>query len=245
MIRLITFSDENMTQSAKVCIESAKANGTDIEYSCVPGDITDEFKNTNKDIFTGIRGTGCYWLFKPYLINKVINISNDGDIIIYSDAGVKWINNVREIISRMDQDIFLFSNGHQHVHWCKADILKSILHKDMIEDSYQQVQASVIFFKVNDYTRRFIKEWLLFAQMPGLIDDSPSKVPNHPGFQENRHDQAILATMAIREGLTLHYWADSRWYHSQRYRWANDNYPLMFDHHRFRNTGTPGNNPTW
>lgn len=72
----------------------------------------------------------------------------------------------------------------------------------------KQAQASVIFFRVNDYTRAFVKEWLDWCLFEGgrLIDDSPSRTPNHPDFIENRHDQAILTTMAYREGIKLHEW---------------------------------------
>lgn len=236
-----------MTQSAKVCVESALSNGVDEVKSWHESDVYNGFRsfcNWNQQIFANSRGCG-YWLWKPAIIFETIRNMNDGDILIYSDAGVKWINNVNEIISRMDQDIFLFSNGHQHVHWTKADIMQGIIGKQ-IEDSYTQVQASVIFLRVSTFTRKFIKEWLLFCQMPGWIDDSCSILPNHKEFAENRHDQCILSTLAYKYKIKQHWWADARWYESQRYRWPEDKYPSMFDHHRFRDKGKGGGvNPEW
>lgn len=252
MIHLVTYSDSNMTKSREVCVESAKANGVDQVHSYDPSFISHEFLKSNKEIFAYKRGGG-YWLWKSYLINKVIENLQDGDILIYSDAGIKWIANVNNIIERMDQDIFLFSNGHQHVHWCKMDVITTINYKEFngakdpgYYTTHQQCQASVIFIKVNQNTRNFVKEWLLWCQMPGFIDDSPSKLPNHPEFAEHRHDQAILTCIAIKYGYKLHYWADARWYSTQRHRWPGDNYPLMFDHHRFRDKGKGENvNPEW
>lgn len=234
MIHLVTYSADNMTRSREVCVQAAKENGADVIWNFHIKEIGDEFYDANKEILEAERGLG-YWLQKPYFIQKVLHSCRDGDFLVYIDAGCQLISNLNEIVSRMDQDIFLFSNGHQHVHWCKADILKAILHKDMIEDSYQQVQASLIFFRVNDYTRKFIKEWLLFSQLPGLIDDSPSKLPNHPEFAENRYDQAILCTLSIRDNIALHWWPDKLWYENQRHRWPNDTYPAMVLHHRKRN----------
>lgn len=233
-IKGITYSDENMTKSASLCESSMGKNGIQSvsyrDYSY----ISREFETTNKAIFDGKRGAGCYWIFKPYIIYDIMLLLSDNDILVYSDAGVEWIANVQHIIKAMDQDIFLFSNGHQHSHWCKADIMQAILGKQ-IPVEYQQVQASVIVFRVNDFTRRFVKEWLLYCQMPGLIDDSPSVLPNHPEFAENRHDQAILSTLAYKYSIRQHWWADQLWYESQRYRWPEDTYPSMFRHHRKRN----------
>lgn len=261
MIRLITFSDDKMTKSAELCCESAMQNGVDYTQSCTPEHIDDHFKVVNSDIWLKERGPS-YWLWKPYIIYKTIMLSEENDVIIYSDAGIKWIANVNEIISRMDQDLFLFSNGHQHVHWCKMDVLAAIngMYLDLVartdgtrftkcNDSFlqfHQAQASVIFIKVNQNTRNFIKEWLLFCQFPGFIDDSPSKLPNHPEFAEHRHDQAILTCLAIKYSYRLHWWADALWYESQRYRWADDTYPSMWEHHRKRDPGKGGGkNPEW
>lgn len=246
MTHLVTYSADNMTRSREVCVQAAKENGADNVYEYTENMLYgsgDFFKN-NKEIIQSERGKG-FWIWKPFIINHVIrDWCKDGDILIYCDAGVKLINNVSHIIEVMDQDIFLFSNGHQHVHWTKADIMQGILGKQ-IEDSYQQVHASVIFIKVNTFTRNFIKEWLLFCQMPGWIDDSPSVIPNHPEFAQNRYDQAILSTLAYKYKIKQHYWADERWYSSQRYRWPDDHYPLMFDQHRFRNKGSGTGDVEW
>lgn len=235
MIRLITYSNELCTISRMKCAESARKFGADMVYEYEPHNIDTFFKANNEKTLSGERGAG-YWLWKPYFVNRAIQHCDDDDILVYCDAGVEIITNLNEIVKVMDQDMFLFCNGHQHCHWVKADILKAILHRDTIEDHYQQVQASLIFFRVNDYTRRFLKEWLLFCQLPGLIDDSPSVIPNHKEFAENRYDQAILCTLAIRDNLKLHWWPDKLWYLSQRYRWPEDLYPPMVLHHRKRNS---------
>lgn len=244
MIRFLTYSNDLMSRSRMLCVETARKFGADVVYEYEPHNIDKEFYENNKAILdakfceSGARPCDGFWLWKPYFINKVMNASNDGDIVCYVDAGCEIIADLNHIVTAMNEngeDIFLFTNGLQHVHWCKADVMKTIMHVDMVDVSYTQVQASMIFIRVNDYTRRIIKEWLLFSQLPGLIDDSPSAIPNHPEFANHRYDQAILSTIAIREKLTLHYWPDARWFSSQRYRWPNDNYPLMINHHRKRN----------
>lgn len=241
MIHFLTYSNDNMTTSRRRCAESAGKYGAGIVHEFSRADIDPGFYATNKAILdsqfceSGTRPCDGYWLWKSYLINKVMNEAQDGDYVVYVDAGCEIIAPLQAIIDVMDEDLFLFTNGMQHIHWCKADIIKAIMHVDMIDVSYTQVQASMIFIRVNNKTRNFIKEWLLFCQLPGLIDDSPSVLPNHPEFANNRYDQAILSTLAIREKLTLHWWPDSKWFLNQRYRWPDDTYPAIVSHHRKRN----------
>lgn len=253
MIHLVTYSADNMTESRKVCVQAAKENGAGMVHDLDKSIIDNEFYFDNYDTLTAQRGIG-FWLWKPYIINKIMRgYCTEGDYLIYVDAGCKLISNVNEIISRMDQDIFLFSNGHQHVHWCKMDVLETIIPaSEYLRDSvwqnnatHQQVQASVIFIRVTEKSRRFIKEWLLWCQFPGFIDDSKSTFSNHPEFAQHRYDQAILTCLQIKYGYKLHWWADSRWYESQRYRWPEDTYPAMFDHHRFRNKGSGTGDVEW
>lgn len=227
-----------MERSRRLCAESAKQHGADNAIECVATDDLTE------------RGLG-FWKWKPRVINSLLSGEpfvrlNDGDYLIYSDAGVEFINNVRYIIDRMDQDIFLFGNNWEHAHWCKRDVVEAIYANYMLvpppwKDFGKQVQASVIFFRVSDYSRRFVKEWLDWCLFEGnrLIDDSPSRAPNHPEFREHRHDQAILTTMAYRDGLRLHYWPamynDGAFTYEKLSEYAGDDYPTLFHHHRRRN----------
>ena len=229
MVVGITYTDENMTTSAGVCHDSMRANGFDKAMIKTWADLSTEFRWFNKDILPHKRGAG-YWAWKAYLIYTWLLELNEGDILIYSDAGCEWIDNPKHIIDVMDQDLFLFTSGHLHREWCKGDVLAITDKPDAL-----QVQASVIFIRVSDYSRRFIKEWLLWCQMPGLITDEPSIKPNHPDFREHRHDQAILTALAIREGIKLHWWPDAIWFQNQRHRWPDDKYPPMVRHHRKRN----------
>lgn len=241
MIRFVTYSAENMTKSRELCASSAERMGAEQLYVYSKNHVSDDFWSDSSEILRAKRGAG-YWLWKPYFINEVMKECNAGDILIYGDAGVEFIAPFQHIIDVMDQDLFLFCNGHLHKEWCKMDVMQAI-NGGIIET--MQAQASVIFIRVNQYTRNFIKEWLLWCQMPGMIDDSSSKLPNVPTFAEHRYDQAILTCLAIREGIKLHWWADAMWYESQRYRWPDDHYPSMFRHHRKRNKGTNDGNPEW
>jgi hypothetical protein len=279
-VHLVTFSDDSMSRSAELCVDSALRNGVDRNCSVGPSQrpytfqwLTESPLIEERSVeYWHSRGIG-YWLWKPYIINREILKCDVGDILIYADAGVEFTNNVSHIIDRMDQDIFLFGNNWEHAHWCKRDIVNTVWNQDSPRlsgygcgPSYgpltdlldfnvdsgacwamfgKQCQASVIFFRVSDYSRQFVAEWLKWCLFEGgrLIDDSPSRAPNHPEFRENRHDQAILTTLAYREGLKLHYWpavynrgTSIESVYKKLPEYAGDDYPgPLFSHHRKRN----------
>lgn len=234
MTHLITFTDENMTKAADMCRISALQNNVDTAAIYRPNDIDKKFYAKNKSILDAERGPG-FWLWKPYFIDKTLRKMNEGDHLIYSDAGVEIINNVNWIIDRMDQDVWLFGNMYQHEHWCKRDVIEAIHPTGQFG---KQAQASVIVVRNTEAARSFVAEWLKWCQEPGLIDDSPSKTPNHPEFKDHRHDQAILTTLAYRDGIRLHWWpaqynCGAFVYEKTGY---NDQYPVLFHHHRRRNS---------
>lgn len=248
---LVTFASDDMSKSAELCVKSAELHGVGSSRLWHFSDLQRcRFYGENKTLLDRPRGIG-FWSWKPWIIQFAFQYAADGDILIYADAGIEFINNVNYIIDRMDQDIFLFGNQWEHAHWCKRDIVDAVWPDVCVlpEDCSwecpwhffgKQVQASVIFFRVNDKTRAFVKEWLDWCLFEGgrLIDDSPSRTPNHPEFRENRHDQAILTTMAYRDGYRLHWWPaeynDGAFVY-ERGDYPDDGYPVLFHHHRKRN----------
>lgn len=228
-----------MTISQQRLIDSAWKYGINNVFASSPASLSEEFKEFNKEIVSAERGAG-YWLFKPYSIYKTMlcDFVNDGDIIFYSDAGIEIVGDLHTITDNMQEDIFLFSGRFPHHEWCKMDVIYAINY-EWAENSADykkllQIQASNMFIRVNDKSRAFIKEWLLYCQMPSFIDDSKSQLGNMETFQEHRHDQAICTCLAIKYGITSH-WYPSTTNLDKRSDFPDDTYPPIFNHHRKRN----------
>lgn len=284
-VHLVTFNTENMERASWLCVNSSKKHGVETHARYNPANISHlpEVK-ANPHLFSPhVRSYG-YFAWKPLIIKQELARLPEGSILIYSDAGVEFIDNQKYIIDRMDQDVFVFGNMWEHAHWCKRDVVEAIwpFRPNRFaggdgahgwEDFGKQCQASVIFFRVSDYSRKFVKEWLdwclsgvrigagvsfgkdnpqhrdermTWSEFRYLVDDSRSVFANHPEFQENRWDQAILTTLSYREGIRLHWWpAVYNWfvpggpvftYEKGDYK---DDYPALYHHHRLRDDQWP------
>lgn len=231
MIKLVTFTDDRMTISANLCAQSAMKHGADGYSIWTPGDLPEHFKMLQADLLKQERGYGFY-CWKPFVVNEEVMKSQDGDVIVWCDAGNEWVGDMREAVKAMDQDILFFSNGWRHLDWCKMDCIRSI-NTPMSNDA-KQVQASTFFVLVTPATRKFIKEWYAWSIMPGLIDNEPSISPNVSTFQEHRWDQSILCCLQIKYGYRLHWFPSTVWV-NERHHFPNDKYPALFLHHRKRN----------
>ena len=246
-IKLVTFCDDRMTISAQKCAQSAMQHGADAYSIWTPGDLSAEFKETMADVLRNERGAGFY-CWKPYIVHREMCHLKDGDILVYCDAGNEWVGDMREAIRAMDQDMLFFSNGWNHVDWCKMDVLEAMLPKlstpifiyggNIEITPLKQVQASTFFVRVTPETRRFIQEWYAWSLLPRMIDNEPSELPNVRTFQEHRWDQSILCCLQIKYGYRLHWFPTTTAAHIKE-GFENDNYPVLLWHHRRRNNEWP------
>lgn len=244
MKKLITYTDDRMTISADRLITSAGKHGFHEAKIYRPDDLDPLFKLHMMEVLGQERGAGFY-CWKPYVVWKAINEMQDGDILMWCDAGTEIIQPIDLLINAMDEDILFFSNGFRHVEWCKMDLIKlcfTLYGRDGANagesneavNNAKQVQASQIIFKVNDITRHFVAHWLKIALTPHMVDNSPSIEPNVPTFSEHRWDQSILCCLQIMYGFRLHWFPSTYGYHIKD-QYPADQYPAMFNHHRKRN----------
>lgn len=239
-VHLVNFATENMTHSGQLCGDSALRHGVDRVWPWREKHFPQmDFFRENHALLTQPRGCG-FWAWKPcILLDTMINHCLPGDVLIYCDAGVEWVGQAQEIIRRMEDDIFIFGNMFEHAHWCKRDVIDVVIPGAPWERFGKQAQASVVFFRTSTASLSFLFQWRQLCLVPHLIDDSPSEAPNHPEFREHRHDQAILTTLAMRDGHRLHWWPamynGGAFTYEKTGFYTDDDYPVLFHHHRKRN----------
>jgi hypothetical protein len=251
---LISYADHNMLTSQELLTKSAlEKSGIDVEISFSPDSIESDADFTDRNraiLYTQQRGGGYgFWLWKPYICELCARDEADGTYIIYADAGIEFIGSIDPIIQWMEenkQEIFLFGNQHTHAMWCKAKVLEAMIPKWYDRAGFEheeQVQASVIIFKASPRTRRLMREWLAWSEIPGFIDDSENTgITDH--YRDHRNDQSILTNLAIIHGIPRHWWP-VQYGHVIRNRYTGDRfYDQVFYHHRWREQDWGSNNMT-
>ena len=173
-------------------------------YTEVDLQLDQEFWSCHGDfITTHPRGYG-YWLWKPYLILRTLDSLQNGDVLVYTDAGCEtsmWqapaVRHCLEVIQESpDQSIDVNQTVYKDQCWSKEDLWQ---HMGMVRTGHRrQYEPGRIVLKKSSYTVQLIQDWFDIATRDHyhLIDDSPSRLHEEiPTFVEHRHDQSIFSLL--------------------------------------------------
>lgn len=206
MIHLITYGDSIYEETKQRLYNQASNLGWfDTITSYSPEDLDEEFKKKFKDILSHPRGGG-YWIWKPYIINKHLEMIKDDDILIYLDAGCyinpKGFERFKEYIELLKNNeeacISFQMNHHIEKKWTTKEIFEYLNinsgSKDIIESG--QIIATVKMFRKCANSINIVSAWLnaLHAN-PLLFTDHYNKNKQCEIFIDNRHDQSICSVL--------------------------------------------------
>lgn len=206
-ITAISYGDEKFGMSLKVNLMTAKYFGkADKTIAYTPADLPSDFAKRNNEILKQSRGGG-YWLWKPYIILKALETCDDGEYVIYTDAGIIYVGNIKRLIAQMEKEkksIFLSMGFAPLKHWCKRDAFELMGVSFEKTGNYPCVSGGYVLIKKSKETVDFIMQWLHYAEDKRIITDIPNTcgLPNDDGFHEHRHDQAILTLLAYQNNIT-------------------------------------------
>ena len=177
---------------------------------------TNDFWNIHRDFIEKNKNKGFgYYIWKPYIILKQMLELNDGDILLYSDAGCEINMNkiylLKDYFDLVKKDYIIGTESSNdsnsfwfglEARWNKIDLIDKFdfNNKDQILYSLQR-QAGLVMYLVCDKTKDFVKEWYKLASNYHLIDDTPSKKEESSIFVEHRHDQAIFSLLTKKYNL--------------------------------------------
>lgn len=176
-----------------------------------PDDIDIEFKKTHYKILKEKRGNGL-WLWKPYFVNKVINKVNDGDVIFYCDSGAFFIRDPKHILESLSDESPMFVCDIPLIEscWTKPFCFEKMgLNNEEIKESNQIIGTYFAVF-VNDFTRKFMKEWLYWCCDYEMISPLGVKKGERPiesfgsSFVAHREDQSIFSLMCKKYSISAH-----------------------------------------
>jgi len=157
---------------------------------------------------------------------------NDGDMVLYTDAGIEFIHSVNHLIQYVEDGVLLFGSDNWHHEYCKGDVR-------LLDTTHKQVQASAMLFVKDRKAVALLQAWMKLNEIPGYIDDTPSEKENHSDFKEHRHDQSTLTELQGVLGIPLRWWPALYKYEGGEFVYPKsgktEKYPATFYHHRKRN----------
>ena len=183
----------------------------------------DDFKKKYSYVLNQRRGGG-YWLWKYYLINKKMKEIDDGEYIIYCDAGCelnnKGMNRYYEYLDMLKESDYGFLsfplewnktaeppplNGCIEKLWTIKQLFeyfKIDINSEIANSS--QIAATVFIVKKCKNSLKILDEYKkLIEYDQKLTTDYYNKINQESFFKENRHDQSIWALLRKKYGSVM------------------------------------------
>jgi len=220
-IVFLTFGNERFYGSLERLREEAKCLKIFNEILIINDKILQEkypeFWEKHSDfILNNKRGYG-FWIWKSYLILKVLESLNENDIVVYADAGcslnkdgIDRLNYYFDLVRKSDYGILSFELGHLEKTYTKRDLFVYLgMNYDEYLNSYQLMATSIILKKCA-HSMNIISTYYETMCNYSLIDNSPSVLENDGSFVEHRHDQSVLSLLRKKYGSVVI--PDETWY---------------------------------
>ena len=215
-IYFLTYGDRKFYLSKKHLIELAKKS--DMFDHCISlgfNDLDLKFKKNYEEILKQKRGGG-YWIWKPRIIQSLINEIKENDIVVYCDAGAS-LNFRPTAKKRFNEYIELLNSSHygNFRMYCEEGFIeknytiKEIFNYfDISTDSNiansLQLQAGHMIFQKNSHTLEYFQKFEKILQYDQhLISDIYNKSNQLNTFVENRHDQSIFSLLSKKFGSVI------------------------------------------
>lgn len=230
---LLNYANLRYYEFQSLSTKQAYENGFDFVYQMKESDIDEIFKEKNKSIFYQFKGAG-YWIWKPYLILKVLKELKDNDYLLYLDSGACVNNSIEPLIDTLKnskQDILCFGLNFKEKMYTKRD---TFINMNLDYEEYtnsNQINAGIQLIKKTEFSVKFYEEYLNWVLYDNNVTDSESKNSNYPEFIEHRHDQSIFSLLCKKYKFEV-FRDPSQWGNVDISKYNNSPYGQIIVHHR-------------
>mmetsp|Transcript_22422 Transcript_22422/g.34145 ORF Transcript_22422/g.34145 Transcript_22422/m.34145 type:complete len:131 (+) Transcript_22422:3-395(+) len=95
-----------------------------------------------------------------------------------------------------EASLALYEVDYKDQNYTKRDVYSYYCgEQDQSRDSRLQYAAGLLVVRKTSGVMSFLKNWERGMQNFTMLNDSPSLLPNHAGFQYHLHDQSILSIL--------------------------------------------------
>jgi len=208
-VHMITYGDDRFYNAKKALITEAKESNF---FYSIKGysknDLSKEFLEENAEILGHSRGGG-YFVWRGHVIRKKLDELNEGDFLIFNDAGNTFNKNgenkLLEYLTNLNNSpygLLLFKTTYNERNWTTKEIFNyfNVDINSNIAIEGQHWVGSLIIQKNNHSILLFDKYLETLKKKPLLFSDYYNNIEQHSFFVENRHDQSILSIISKIHG---------------------------------------------
>ena len=197
----VSFADSRYASSIERLRKEIEGFGFDEVHLLSEGDLPNNFfKGLSPRIYR--RGYG-YWTWKPYIVKTILDSLQDGDYLVYSDCGNRWVNGAisrfEEYLSMINTEkpILVFQQQFLEKDWTKRDAFEYICGNQWKDYAVTlQIWGGCFIMMKNEITCRLVDKWVAITQKRrDLFTDKASILKNTNGFREHRHDQSCFSLL--------------------------------------------------
>jgi hypothetical protein len=208
----------------RIASEARKLDAFDEVNICDENSLGSDFWSARGEMVRKYKRGFGLWAWKPYLILNQIKTMEEGDLLMYADAGCSLNSEGRP---RLDEYLdrarhgsgwlgfSLQYEGYAHTvgNWTKRDMLKSYQMDVAAVRLKPQIAAGCHFIRACDESLRLACQWYYACGREEEMNDEVSN-DEHPEFKAHRHDQSAFTLLALKgsvESIPDETWFDPEW----------------------------------
>jgi hypothetical protein len=202
---LLNYADAAFAPYQAICSFTGKLFGCDEVRSYCPSDIPADFYRSHRRILDAPLGAG-NWLWKPYFIVHTLANMNEGDLLIYADSGMQFVNPIAPFLTAMDtieSDLHILGEHASEAQYTRRDAFV-LMEADSERFAFSpQRLASAFLLRNTSWARDFAQRYLDCACDPRILLDGPNhfEQDNYAEFVAHRHDQSVFSLLSKKEGV--------------------------------------------
>lgn len=209
MIHFFSYGDDNYRSSKYRIKQEALRMGFDFVDVYGPENLEKEFVQKTSPYIFHRRGAG-YWLWKPYFLKKKMDLMNEGDYLIYADAGChvniygkKRLDEYFEILDNHESGTLSLEMSYFAEETYTTE---KVFEYFGVDDSSNirkdgQFVGGILFFKKNKNSIDMINKFYESAiDDPKIFSDEYNNFKRKEIFVDNRHDQSVFSVLRKLKG---------------------------------------------
>ena len=206
MLTHISYADGHFIAYQRLLRASALAAGCDRSLALGPADIDPEYRARHAAILSAPRGAG-YWLWKPWIALRQLQKMAEGELLLYTDAGMLFVGDVAGLLERFagcGSDLLFFGEGFSQGQYTRRDVFLAMAMDSPAMAAAPQRFASAFLLRNSPWSRAFMADYLALCEDPTLLTDQANQrgKADYPDFVAHRHDQSIFSLLTYREELS-------------------------------------------